>query len=838
MASSIWIQGHSRSGKTNRACQEFARWIRAGNFGLPEANDLPVGINNPDQPDDFERSIDPAIDPAPYEQGNRSSRSRLNNRINDRQLASQSVLTLSVNAKQRQKLNDRLTQIGNGQYPVTAETPLSFFRREVELYWPLLINLLGKVKNVGKIKAQFPIVLRVENEQELASEFWEEVLDQGTIAMPGVGRERLVRRMLDLFLLAANSGKSLDSFAGLGDRGIESLEGDQPPAMVWQEISKALTAWRHHCWQNGLLTYGIITDLYRYHLLPHAEYRARLAQRFRYVIADDVDEFPAIACDLCKFLLDHGAKGVFTFNPNGSARLGLGADPAYWLELEQEAETIETLEHSQSSSIAEVALAPILDLVIDPNVYPDMGGDFSNYSNLGTDFRDFRNLNDCTIAIETTSRAALLRQCADIVAEAINTAIETERVKPNEIAIIAPGLDNIAEYALREILSKKNIPFMPLNPQKPIVNNPQVRSLLTLLTLVYPNLGRLVNRDQVAEMLVVLSQVFNRSFGGGVNNNTELDNFGQENLAQDQFSQNSPAVALAAIGSTGQADRQTQPESAPTARSPITRLQSTQTTIDPVRAGILADHCFVPHPDQPRLLESKNYSQWNRLGNQVSYAYEQIRAWIEAQSSQLTPLLLLDRAIQKFFIPTNPSYDQLSTLQELIETAQYYWQIGYRLNWPEAEIITRFINLIRQGTITSNPYTPNMPDDSVIFASIYQYRMARGSHKIQFWLDLGSSLWQTSRAAFMYGAPLFRHDWDGQPWTIQREQEIDQRRLHDALQDLLHRTTDRLVFCYSELGTNGQLQVGSLSGLIDLATPIDQSVYAPPELETNAQNDQ
>jgi hypothetical protein len=71
----------------------------------------------------------------------------------------------------------------------------------------------------GAIKAQFPIVLRVENEQDLALNFGRKSLDQGAIAMPGVGRERLVRRMLDLFLLAANSGKSLDQFARLGASG-------------------------------------------------------------------------------------------------------------------------------------------------------------------------------------------------------------------------------------------------------------------------------------------------------------------------------------------------------------------------------------------------------------------------------------------------------------------------------------------------------------------------------------------------------------------------------------------------------------------------------------------
>jgi hypothetical protein len=820
VSSSIWIRGISRSGKTNRACQEFAKWIDAGDFGqpirLPGEQDQQPANRNPDLNLGIGSDLG-AIEPPPAP------------KFSDRQLASQSVLTLSVNAKQRQNLNDRLTQIGNGEYPVTAETPLSFFRKEVQLYWPLLIKNLAKLEGIAEIKAQFPIVLRVENEQDLAREFWQQKLDQGAIAMPGVGRERLVRRMLDLFLLSANSGKGLDQFEQLGGQGIEALAGDRPPAEIWQEISNALQDWQRYCWQNGLLTYGIITDLFRSHLLPQAEYRHQAKKRFRYVIADDVDEFPAIARDLCTFLLDHGAKGVFTFNPHGSARLGLGADPGYWAELENRSGiTIENLE-PPTDSIANAALNPILELAVDPN-FNGAGFAASTYAAYAGNTEV--DLHDRAIAIETTSRARLLRECAEAIATAINDAIATDRVKPKDIAIIAPGLDNIAEYAFREILTKKNIPFMPLNPQKPIINNPQVRSLLTLLTLVYPNLGQMVSRDQVAEMLVVLSQVFNRTFQRSATDNPGSDLFSPANdLASNQVNQASanqnPPIAVMSTADPAPSQAPEQPgQNEQTRRSPMPQLQSAPTTIDPVRAGILADHCFVPHPHQPKLLDSKNYSQWNRLGYQVSYAYEQIRAWIEAQSSQLTPLLLLDRAIQKFFIPANPSYDQLSTLQELIETAQYYWQIGYRLKWQEQEIITKFIHLIRQGTITSNPYTPNMPDDSVIFATIYQYRLARGNHRLQFWLDLGSSLWQTSRAAFMYGAPLFLHSWDGGLWTIQREQAADQQRLHNALQDLLYRNTDRLVFCYSELGTNGQLQIGALSGLVDLATPIDDSVYS------------
>jgi len=104
-------------------------------------------------------------------------------------------------------------------------------------------------------------------------------------------------------------------------------------------------------------------------------------------------------------------------------------------------------------------------------------------------------------SIQTRSRGTLLRQTAETIA----TAVERREVPPEEIAIIAPGLDEIARYSLMEILSRRGIPVQPLNEQRPLIAHPMIRALLTLLGLVYPGLGRLVDRDGIAEMLVVLS---------------------------------------------------------------------------------------------------------------------------------------------------------------------------------------------------------------------------------------------------------------------------------------------------------------------------------------------
>ncbi len=677
----LWIEGGSLSGKTERMVQQFSSWCEL----------------------DFAQQNNP-------------------------QAASQQVLAIAVDSQQRRKLSDRLMVATQGKYPVTAVTPLSFFHSEVELFWTLLVKKL-------QIKAQFPLLLRIENEQELALQVWEDRLGRN-LQMEGIGRDRLVRRLLDLLLLAAYAGQDIAVIPEILNQGIETLARDPDiseeaialPSELWQEIGDALTEWRNYCWERGLLTYGIVTDLFVHHLLPDPRYQRQLIERFKYVIVDRTDEMPAIACDLSQFLLNNGAKGIFTFNPDGSARLGLGADPLYWLEIKSQCEVIE-LHHSQEN-LGENLATPILDIVNNPD---------RQY--LETYSENYEQI----YSIESVSRARLFRN----VAQKITEAIATGEIKAGEIAIIAPGLDNIANYAIAEILRSKHIKVHPLNDQRPLSHSAQVRSLLTLLALVYPHLGQLVSRDHIAEMLVVLTEA-----------------------------------------------------------------------IDPVRAGMLADYCFAPHLDHPKLLPSDTYNQWNRLGYTATKDYEQLRQWIDEQNPKFTPLIFIDRAIQRFLKPLRLSYELTTTLQALLETAQYHWQLELRLDRPNDQILEHFIQLIRKGTVTANPYTSDLPEDGVLLTTIFQYRMARLSHRWQFWLDTNSDLWLQGGAASLFGASLFLKEWNGEKWTASHQNEADRQRLNRLLRDLLDRTGDRLYLCHSELSTQGQIQNGILVPLIEISTAI------------------
>jgi hypothetical protein len=657
------------------------------------------------------------------------------------------VLVLAAIGDNRLDLVDRLTTATQGKCPFRSTTPLGFFEDEVMLFWSLLIQKLD-------LKAQFPVRLRPENEQELATRLWRVELDQA-IAQSGMGEARLVRRILDILQLASLSGIPIEDIPTILAQGLPGIEGTRSELPIPDAtIGEMLQQWRSWCWRRGLLTYSLITELYWRYLLPDSLYQQHLTERYQILIADDVDEYPAIARQLFEVLLNRGTRCAFGFNPDGSVRLGLGADPIHMAELADRCSIVET-ERKVPCLLDELGDS-IVELVTDPVFFPSLPISIQT--------------------IQTTTQAQLIRQTAEVIIK----AVQSGQIQPREIALIGPGIDPISRYALTEILTRKGIPVELLNDQRPLASSPMIRSLLTLLTLIYPNLGRWVDRDLIAEMLVVLSQ--------------KIEPRG------------TAAIAHAA-----------------------------SFLIDPVRAGLLADHCFEPHPNQPRLLPANTYPRWDRLGYQATETYESMVQWIELQRSQLqarliaSPVVLLDRAIQRFFLGgSHLPFDQLAALRELIETAQHYWEVDDRLrrsdlnDMPISLTVRNFIQLLRNGTVTANPF-PVRPigpaSNAITLATVFQYRSSRRSHRWQFWLDAGSTRWLSGVDA-LFAAPLFLQNWSGQPWSAEDTQLMNEQRLRRILLDLLGRTESRLFLCYSDLSTSGQEQTGILTSIVNAAASV------------------
>lgn len=696
---SVWIMGATRSGKTQRLIEQLQNWA------------LPAG-------------------PA----------------------AARPVLVFAATGDDRLKLADRLTAAVS--CPVDSTTPVGFFQDEVLLFFPLIAQQL-------QLRVRFPVRLRPETEQALATQLWRSDLQSGRLRQEGVSDYFMVRRALDLMQLAAFSGTPPEEIAPVLKDGFAGQEGGPE---LWDNLSDALRRWRSWCLQQGLLTYGLLTELYWRNLLPHPTYQQRLRQRYRAVLADDVDEYPAIARLVFDCLLDHGIPGAFSFNPEGSIRAGLGADAEAMLGLADRCRTV-TLPPPVGSLGAQWGAA-VQEWISDPLFLPE--------------------LPESIQTIQTLSRSQLLRQTAEMIV----AGVQAGEVQPQDVAVIGAGVDAIARYTLREILTSRGIAVELLNDQQPLVSSPLVRALLTLMALVYPGLGRLVDRDAVAEMLVVLSQT---------------------------------PVAAERAG-----------------------LEPSQ--IDPVRAGLLTDYCFIPDDQRPRLLPATTFARWDRLGYRATQAYEALTAWIDDQQRQhddrLLPnsITLLDRAIQKFLAGgSHLPYDQVAVLRELLETAQHYWDVedqlrrAQRSDRPTADAVGAFIRLLRDGTITADPFPVRAigrAPSAVTIATLYQYRSTRRFHRWQFWLDAGSALWLTGGGA-LFGAPLFQQGWSGRPWTAADTLAADRQRLQRQVLDLLNRAGSgsgaadaRVYLCHSELATNGQEQAGPLLSLANAAV---QAVGLPIE---------
>ncbi|MFM7470757.1 MAG: hypothetical protein ACKO5P_04525 [Nodosilinea sp.] len=667
-------------------------------------------------------------------------------------LEGQTLLVFAPNGDNRLRLSDRLSPLITASTPALTTTPAAFIQAEVTLFWPLLVPHLGPLP-------QFPVQLRPENEQELATRFWQNPLSPGLPSIQGWLEPQTIRRSLDFLQMAASAGIT-------GEELMQRLPEGMPPGFAdtatWRAVAEALVGWRDWCLARSFLTYGVMTELYWRYLLPLPQYQQQLLTRFAGIWVDDLDEYPAITARWLQLFIDQHHPVALTWNPNGKVRFGVGADPDYLEHLKHQCQVVDQSRHP-TKSLADAWADPVVEWVTNPLAAFPTSPDFN-----------------CFQSIQTTSRGELLRQTG----AAIVAAIARGEVSARDVAIISPGLDEIARYSLIEILTRQGLPVASLNDQRPLITSPLVRALLTLLAFVYPDLGKLVTPPAVVEMLVVLSQPYPTS---------ELNPW----------------------------------------------FETVQ--IDPVRAGLLVDYCFEPRLNQPELLPVESFERWDRLGYKATQVYTQLRQWIAQQREQrqqrLIPNLVsfLDRAIQRFYgggyhLPT----DQLTALRELLETAQHYWLVESRLSQlPSNQLgpgaggdqspVERFIRLLSEGTVTANAFPAEPLDPAkqgITIATVFQYRLQRLRHRWQFWLDAGSARWLTGTDN-LFGFPLFLSSYGGQPWGTDQLESLHRDRLERILRDLLGRATERVILCHSDLAVTGQEQLGPLLPLVMAATTKD-----------------
>jgi hypothetical protein len=117
-------------------------------------------------------------------------------------------LVLAANESDRRQLADRLAIAVDGRYPVQCKTPLGFISEEVLLFWPLILEQ-------AVCPAQFPLRLRPETEQALATALWRKMNAKQETPRSLAAEYRLVRDSLDVMQLAGAAGLPLTEISTL-----------------------------------------------------------------------------------------------------------------------------------------------------------------------------------------------------------------------------------------------------------------------------------------------------------------------------------------------------------------------------------------------------------------------------------------------------------------------------------------------------------------------------------------------------------------------------------------------------------------------------------------------
>lgn len=655
----------------------------------------------------------------------------------------QKPLIFSPNQEDKDVLEKAIFSKIQNLFPaVEIYTPSAFIIQEVELFFPLILEKL-------QVEPFFPFRLSTPMERELSAPSAQTQLTTEILNLWG-GESRAISHILDLLPLAGMAGVPRQNIKNYLEKSqlLDPFDAENNEQMA-KIVDNILTQWWQWCLERGFLTYGITYQLYGQYLLTNLTYQESLTNRYHSVFADNLDNFPALWGDLFKLFINKNIYSIFTYNYQGKVRLGLNADPDYLLSIRDVCQ-VEKLTGFACDNLAVTLADDIHNIVI-------------NQEFNSIDFQEK------IYSIKTKTRAQLIEDTANFI---INQ-VKNNHIKPEEIAIIAPGLDEIARFQFLYFLHQANIPIEPLKEQRPLIVSPLVRSILNLLGLIYRGCGRLIEREGVAEMLTLLSQKEGGRWG-----------------------------------------------------------------IDPIRAGLLAEYCYLVDIESPQLLPMEYLSKGERMNYDSFMAYHEIRDWINdtktaVKKESLSPLAVIDLITERFFAEVRAlDYSNYASLKKLRETARDFFVVQQKLkeyDFPhktDDDCVQDWIVFMRKGTVTTNPYRNDYfisrtKERGVILATIYQYRVANLSHRWQFWFDAGSKLWEKGGATELWGYQLFLRDYHGNSIT---DDSVENVRLSGVIHDLLAHTTDKLFLCHSDLDVGGNEQGGALFPLAQILPAVAENL--------------
>ncbi len=631
-------------------------------------------------------------------------------------------------------------------------------RREVGLFWPLVADSAGFAHPERE-----PVFLTIETAQYYMWQIVEPLLrEEGYFSDLVVRRGRLLSQLIDNLNKAALVGFD---YTTLHARLSEAWSGSPDHTTRYVQAQDCAIRFREHCLAHNLLDFSLVTEVYSRHLLPHAVYQRYFRAHYRHLLVDNLEENVPVAHDLVSWIIGPDSAGgyasaVVALDEGGGYRLFLGADPAT-------AESVSALCHDTLEMRAPLertqnalALAATLTRALGMPAAPVPDGGSARDAVL----EQFSG----KYWISMVRWAA--RRCAALVHDGAD---------PSDIAILAPYVSDVMQFAIAEECRAAGIPLQLLRPSAELHTDPVIRGVLVLALLAHPT--------------------WEIQIGAGPASSASAYVIAQQD------------VALA--------------------------LQTAIHNLDPIRARLLAGDALPlgeralkdltsASPDETTAIAeaAKRAQLWEEVGYQVREAYQILYAWLADYAATGDPEPF-DLFLARMFgdVLSTPGFafhaapEGARTYGRLVESARKFREavedqpgLASRVD----DLGREYIQLILSG-IASAEYAADRPQHlpgGVILAPAYTY-LTRDLHsRYQFWLDVGSDGWTNRPYQPLTQPYVLSRGWPiGKLWTDVEEETSKRENLVRVLGGLAARCSGGVYLAHSQLGIGGEEQSGRLA---------------------------
>lgn len=603
-----------------------------------------------------------------------------------------------------------------------------------------------------------------------------------------LSRPRLISQILDSMNKASTANFPLDELA---ERLNASWTGPEPRAHHYRRVQEIALTFRRFCLQHNLIDFSLSMNVFGEHLLDADFYQEFIQARYRHILADNIEETPPVEHMFMGQVMRTCDSALLVEDDPGSYRLFLGADRQSARELRELCDTVIEVPDPRLNADAPASPAQFgaaLMTAIQTNNRP---------RSLGSHVLD---------NVRLMQGERYWTQMVQRIVEHIHELVQAG-VKPKDIAVLAPIVEDVLRFELQERLRPAGIDVRTVRPSRPLFDHPIARMMSVWVRVANPQwampatsqeLARalsmsLANLDIVrAQLLADAAHKVDTKTLPALDDKVLWDRVGvefqplYERLQRwvDERTQHGSSVDESKIEN---------PKTNTENPLDLFWQQLFTDILSQEGYGLLGDVDGAVIVD--RLVRSaRNFRQ--------AFEMAGVTAQAEAVAVAVTP----------------------AGLQAPVQPAQSDISLAYVNNLAMGLLASQYapermpVVASDASTSTGDDLSANNADaaaNAVLLTPAYAYLTSDFRSRVQFWLDINATRWHDRLYQPLTHPYVLTRNWQkGKQWTDEDELNANRDMLARVVGGLAYRCSDEIVLASSQMDVSGMEESGMLNRAI------------------------